>query len=83
MKSRKNKVLACIIAPIVIFILLYLMFAFITAVFDFREWGEFLRAIIIIFWLTFSIPTMEKNYTLIKKNTFVFYLEKLRKIEML
>lgn len=40
MKNRNNKVLACIIAPIVTFILLYLMFAFITAVFDFREWGS-------------------------------------------
>jgi len=54
MKNRNNKVLACIIAPIVIFILLYLMFAFITAEFDFREWGAHLRAVIIIIWLIFS-----------------------------
>jgi len=54
MKNRKNKLLACIIAPIVTFILLYLMFAFITAVFDFREWGGHLRAIIVIIWLIFS-----------------------------
>ena len=54
MSKRKNKVLACIIAPIVTFILLYLMFAFITAVFDFREWGGHLRAVIIIIWLISS-----------------------------
>lgn len=54
MKSRKNKVLACIIAPIVTFILLYLMFAFIAAEFDFREWGGHLRAVIVIIWLIFS-----------------------------
>ena len=54
MKNKKNKVLACIIAPIVIFVLLYLMFAFISAEFDFREWGGLLRAIIVIIWLILS-----------------------------
>jgi len=54
MKNRNNKVLMCIIAPIVIFVLLYLMFAFIAAEFDFREWGSHLRAIIVIIWLIFS-----------------------------
>ena len=54
MKSKNNKVLACIIVPIVIFVLLYLMFAFISAEFDFREWGSHLRAIIVIIWLIFS-----------------------------
>jgi hypothetical protein len=58
MKSRNNKLLACIIAPIVIFILLYLMFAFIAAEFDFREWGGHLRAVIIIIWLIFSTLTI-------------------------
>lgn len=54
MKNRKNKILACIIAPILIFVLLYLIFAFISAEFDFREWGGHLRAVIIIIWLIFS-----------------------------
>lgn len=51
MKNRKNKVLACIIAPIVIFILLYLIFAFIAAEFDFREWGSHPRGGLILIWI--------------------------------
>lgn len=51
MKNRNNKVLACIIAPIVTFILLYLMFAFISAEFDFREWGSTPRGGLILIWL--------------------------------
>ena len=51
MKNRKNKLLACIIAPIVIFVLLYLMFAFISAEFDFREWGSPPRGRLILIWL--------------------------------
>ena len=55
MKNRKNKVLVCIIAPIVIFILLYLMFAFITAEFDFREWGSTPRGGLILIWLPLTV----------------------------
>ena len=51
MKNRNNKVLACIITPIVIFVLLYLMFAFISAEFDFREWGSAPRGGLILIWL--------------------------------
>lgn len=51
MKNRKNKALACIIAPIVTFILLYLMFAFIAAEFDFREWSSHSRGGLILLWL--------------------------------
>jgi membrane-bound ClpP family serine protease len=61
MKSRNNKILACIIAPIVTFILLYLMFAFIAAEFDFREWGSPPRVGLILFWLlltTLAIGTI-------------------------
>jgi hypothetical protein len=54
MKNRNNKVLLCIIVPIIIFVLLYLMFAFIAADFDFTEWGGLLRAIIVIIWLILS-----------------------------
>ena len=54
MKNRNNKVLLCIIVPIVIFVLLYLMFAFISAEFDFTEWGGLLRAIIVIIWFILS-----------------------------
>ena len=55
MKNRKNKLLACIIAPIVIFILLYLMFAFIAAELDFREWGSAPRGGLILFWLPLTV----------------------------
>ena len=51
MKNRNNKVLLCIIAPIIIFVLLYLMFAFISAEFDFREWGSPPRGGLILIWL--------------------------------
>ncbi|GJH39865.1 hypothetical protein RCZ04_04150 [Capnocytophaga sp. HP1101] len=55
MKNRKNKLLACIIAPIVIFVLLYLMFAFISAEFDFREWGSPPRGGLILIWLPLTV----------------------------
>nr|DAD65681.1 MAG TPA: hypothetical protein [Siphoviridae sp. ctnFV5] len=55
MKNRNNKILACIIAPIVIFVLLYLMFAFISAEFDFREWGSPPRGGLILIWLPLTV----------------------------
>lgn len=51
MNNKNNKILACIIAPIVIFVLLYLIFAFISAEFDFREWGSTPRGGLILIWL--------------------------------